>query len=130
MINHDTAFNLMDEITNGIADTYNLPGLDKITKKSIEYSLSDFPNISGAYKNAEYSLKIRSKDNSLYLYDDKFKSEKKLYLGANRRFFVLEEAFEVEYLSQSNKIKIYFQGVSHDFDTLIKTDKSAGDDNE
>jgi hypothetical protein len=29
MINHDTAFNFMDEITNEIADTHNLPGFEK-----------------------------------------------------------------------------------------------------
>lgn len=70
MINHDTAFNLMDEITNGIADTFNLPGFEKITKKSIKYSESDYPNIQGYYKNSEYGLKIISKDKTLYLRDD------------------------------------------------------------
>lgn len=29
MINHDTALNFMDEITNEIADTHNLPGFEK-----------------------------------------------------------------------------------------------------
>ena len=45
MINHDTAFNLMSEITNGIVHTDNLPMFDKMTKKSINYSKSHYSNV-------------------------------------------------------------------------------------
>lgn len=33
MINRDHAFNFIDEITNGIADTYNMPGFKKVIKE-------------------------------------------------------------------------------------------------
>lgn len=126
MINQDTAFDLQNEISNGIADTYNLPGFEKITKKSIKYSESDYPNIQGYYKNSEYGLKIISKDKTLYLRDDNFKSEKRLYKGANKRFFVLEENLEIEYLPERNEIKIHFPGTTDEIDTLIK---SVGNEN-
>ena len=130
MINHDTACYFLEEITNGIADTYNLPGFDKVAKESIEYSLSDYPNILGNYKTSdEYSIKIISKGNSLY-FRDNLKVEEKLYLGTNGRFFILEQPFEGEYLPQNNEVKIYFPGVLDEVDTLTKTDKLDRDDSE
>ena len=126
MINQDFAFDLRNEISNGIADTYNLPGFEKITKKSIKYSVSDYPNIQGDYRNSEYDLKIISKDKTLYLRDYNFKSEKRLYKGANKRFFVLEENLEIEYLPKRNEIKVHFPGTTDEIATLIK---SVGNDN-
>lgn len=120
MVNNDAAFNFIDEISNGIADTYNMPGFKKVTKESVTYLLSDYPDILGTYKNKEYSLDIISKENSLFLYDPDLKTKKRLYLGKNQRFFVLEEAIEIEYLHNKNQINIHSQDGSDVIDKLVK----------
>ena len=119
MINRDHAFNFMDEITNGIADTYNIPGFKKVTKESVKYSLGDYPDILGTYKNKEYTLDIISKENTLFLYDPNLKTKKRLYLKNNQRFFFLEDAIEIEYLQDEKQINIHSQD-DDDIDKLVK----------
>ena len=119
MVNNDAAFNLMDEITNGIADTYNMPGFKKVTKESVKYSLGDYPDILGTYKNKEYTLDIISKENTLFLYDPNLKTKKRLYLKNNQRFFFLEDAIEIEYLQDEKQINIHAQD-DDDIDKLVK----------
>lgn len=119
MVNNYAAFNFMDEITNGIADTYNMPGFKKVNKESVKYSLGDYPDILGTYKNKEYTLDIISKENTLFLYDPNLKTKKRLYLKNNQRFFFLEDAIEIEYLQDEKQINIHSQD-DDDIDKLVK----------
>jgi len=67
-----------------------------------------------------YNLDIISKENTLFLYDPNSKTKKRLYLRNNQCFFVLEEAFEIEYLQDEKQINIHFQDGADDIDTLVK----------
>lgn len=67
MINDDSGWILMEEITNSIADTYNWPGFDPIIKEKITLNPDIYKNLTGEYAKGEEIIVISSKDGKLFM---------------------------------------------------------------
>ena len=114
MINNDSAWGLMDEIKNSIADTYAIPGFEPIVKKKIEFDSSLLPKLTGIYKNGKHTLTINMRNNSLYLLDSAKPQEVQLYPASNNTFFMKEHVISLRFLNSNGM-----------FDSIIMLDKDG-----
>ncbi len=104
MINNDDSFELMDELKNSIADTYGFPGLEPITKKTIELDPSLYPKFTGIYKDGEHTMTINMRNNSLFLIESDMPRERQLYPAGDNIFFTKEEMVSLQFLGSCDQI--------------------------
>lgn len=103
MMNNDSGWSLMEEITNSIADTYHWPHFEPIEKATISIDPSNFTRIAGHYINGEDKLEVSVTDNKLFIDFKQGLSPWMLYPSANCVFFVQQDDLTIEFLNCEGK---------------------------
>ena len=90
LVNNDAAFSLIDEITYGIADVYNIPGFEAIQKPEVLIDdMSEYSGFVGTYQCEDDQLTISLHHNKLFL-SFWYSMEMELHHEKEGPFFVQE----------------------------------------
>ncbi|MBA3603985.1 MAG: beta-lactamase family protein [Parachlamydiaceae bacterium] len=103
MINNDSAWGLMDEITNSIADTYRWPHFNPIERKVTHIDPFGFANLVGEYIKDEEIYKITLSNNQLFVDFKKGYGPLRLWSSAKCEFFIQEEDLTIDFLNCEEK---------------------------
>ncbi len=99
MMNNDSGWALMDEITNSIADAYGWPHYKPIEKEVVDFDSSSFARLAGQYVSKEDELEVNVIDNQLFIDFKKGLDALRLFPSGKCTFFVQQDDITIEFLS-------------------------------
>lgn len=99
MMNNDSAWLLIEEITNSIADAYHWPHFEQIEKQTVAVDPSSFTQFPGQYVNGEDMIEISIIDRKLFIDFMKGIGAMELYSSGKCTFFIQQEDLTIEFLN-------------------------------
>jgi CubicO group peptidase (beta-lactamase class C family) len=103
MLNNDSGWPLMEEITNSVADVYHWPDFKPIEKKALSVNSSSLISYPGEYVHGEDRIEVSITDNKLFIAFKGSTSPLMLYRSADCLFFVQMEDLTIEFPNCSGK---------------------------
>lgn len=103
MMNQDSAWPLMDEITNAIADVYHWPRFEAVEKEEIPIDPSKFTEFPGSYTNKEETVEITLTDGKLFIDFKNGVGPLQLHLSSPCLFFIQEEVMTIDFQTCAGK---------------------------
>lgn len=120
MMNNDSGWILMEEITNSVADSYKWPHFEPIEKKRVSIDPSSFIHFPGQYVNNEDEVEISIKNGKLFI---DFKSgfdPLELHPSGQCMFFVQQYDLTIEFLNCAGKPDSFVLTDSKDVKKVFK----------
>ena len=105
MINDDSGWLLMEEITNSIGDMYKWPNIKPIEKKEIPIPSATISYITGLYFHEQEQVEVASADNKVTIDLKNGLGPLKLHLKSDCKFFIQEADITIEFSSCSEQSK-------------------------
>ena len=103
MMNNDSGWSLMEEITNSVADVYNWPHYEPIEKKVIAVDPSNFTPFPGHYVNQEAELEVSIIEGQLLIDFKNGIGPLKLFPSGKCTFFIQENDVTIEFQNCEGK---------------------------
>lgn len=112
MMNNDSGWALMEEISNSIADTYKWPNFTPIKKESVPLNPSILRNFQGNFTHDDDKIQISIIDNKPYIEFKKgyvavmygFGNRIQLFPKDDYSYFIQEANITIEFIRSSDKI--------------------------
>ncbi len=98
MMNNDSGWGLMDEITNSVADTYHWPYSSPTEKRAIAIDPTSLKEFPGKYFNGDDKLEISLRNNKLFLEYKSGFGPLLLFPSTKCNFFIQQEDLDIEFL--------------------------------
>lgn len=103
MMNNDSGWALMNEITNSIADTYHWPNYDPIEKKTISVDPTILKKYVGNYFSQDKQLEINTTEGKLFIDFKNGNGSMQLFPTTKCHFFIQQEDVTIEFLECQGK---------------------------
>ncbi|PJD97246.1 MAG: hypothetical protein CK425_03780 [Parachlamydia sp.] len=103
MMNNDSGWGLMEEITNSIADTYHWPHFEPIEKTVIPIDTASLNKYPGHYFKEEEELEISIIDGKLFIDFKNGVGPLLLFPSAKCLFFIQQHDLTIEFLNCEDK---------------------------
>ncbi len=99
MMNNDSAWMLMEEMINSVADVYTWPNLVPIEKGMVPIDPSSFINFTGRYINKESEIEVSSINGKLLIEFKRGLAPLELHPAGKCTFFVQPDTATIEFLN-------------------------------
>lgn len=103
MMNNDSGWTLMDEITNSVADAYGWSQYEPMEKKVVDIDSSSFIRFSGQYRSEEDDLEISVIDSKLFVDFKNGLGALRLFPSGKCAFFIQQDDITIEFLDCEGK---------------------------
>jgi hypothetical protein len=107
MINNDTAWGLMQEVTNSIADVYGWPNFKPIERKRAVVDSQIFNTLSGSYSHENEEINIINQNGKLFIdLKNGFGRLIELHPESDNTYFLQEADVELKFFPSGDKLSM------------------------